>query len=130
MLTETPTDAEIVEILATRGMGFKWHPATESHEEYLEQPDGPNVRVRLCVYRVHLLRDLGYLFTDLNAVRKIEERLSEGQREKYRTIMVKNKRMDPNLPYFWHYRHASARICCEALAEVLDETPAAPAASK
>jgi hypothetical protein len=99
------TDQEIVEILATNGMG--WPASIEIH-------GGKGVRCRMEWWNP---------LTDLNAIHEVEERLTDEQRRKYGFTLydllslwdVDEDRIDVT----WVIRHAPARTCAEALAKVL-----------
>lgn len=102
------TDAEIVEVLATKGMG--WH---EVNGCWANEGESASV-----------LADCWNPLTDLNAVAEVEARLTSAQWDEYLRFILEsfpdrasfNECYDPE---FVMIRHTPARTCCEALVRVL-----------
>lgn len=101
--TNTPTDAEIVEVLATKGMGWEfWTAGTTRFGKVNKSAWNPP--------------------DDLNAVREVEARLTEGQQDAYIKQLVSLLRQgNPHLIIGrFATRHADPRTCCVALWRVLE----------
>lgn len=106
------SDQEIIEVLATKGMGWEFWPSGETHFGKVDKGWNP--------------------LTDRNAVAAIEARLkllpapSSTEMTPYRryvSILAErvgvNWHNDPYTECAWAIRHASPRVCCEALVKVL-----------
>lgn len=112
MLTETRTDAEIIEVLATKGMGWRKHMSAgpDATEVWLELQIPGGKRTGRTIHRWNPL-------TDLNACHEVEERLTEEQRHEYLQALFRST--DKAIMTEWEYCHADARTRAYALAEVL-----------
>lgn len=93
-----PTDEQIVEVLATRGMG--WY----SRGSYWFNSRGESQS-----------RSWNPL-TDRNALAEVEARLTETQRQQYLNDLVHG---DHDEIVWWYLRHAPPNACARTLARVL-----------
>lgn len=112
-----PTDAEIIEVLAVKGMGW-------STSWSINNPKALMITRQDGYHRMWLHDCEGVLcwnpLADMNAIHEIEERLTEPQRGRYMAIVETALGFTRMCPApLWAVRHASPRTCAEALYEAL-----------
>lgn len=110
--TDTLTDAEVVDALA-RFMG--WRVVHKNGNVFAYTGDAQRVLVLRGPATDSSLEHWDPL-NCLNAIREVEERLTEEQRREYLNTLVFGNHDEV---VWWYLRHADARTCAMALAEVL-----------
>lgn len=122
-MTNTPSDAEVVEVLATKGMHF-------TRDVFIPNPDGPwevwrypEGGVAYAVVRGSASCFVWDPLTSHDQIYEIEKRLSADQRRAYlvsiTALLMEEEIHSRGLWKEWEYRHASARTCALALWKVL-----------
>lgn len=109
------TDAEIVEVLAVKGMGW-----TVRGDWFLTPKRTDGDWVGQSSYKRHTWNPLADP-AGMGPIREVEARLTEAQRSEYLDLLEEDSIRQHGCRHSWDIRHASPRVCCEALCRVFQE---------